>query len=238
MSDEAAVHVDLRDLERSILRQCAGCETEDEKNATFGVAVEVCLHTRALAHKILGYYGKQIGFDPRLKARYGLEGPPDFDRLRHEARTAIYYRDLVDGRGQKTGEEKIEGKELAALLKQKLHDIDLEEARAKQLDAQFDPVAWANTYKVEDMVRRRALALERLGLVIVDVAGMVDKMTLKDNPEAIDTPWEGTVAITEKGLWVVSTNKRLVPARSVLNKLKKAVGFKSVHPLDEDLEIV
>jgi hypothetical protein len=218
----ADVQPDLRDLDKYILREAAGCRLDDEKAQVFDYSWSSCiLMLNALAKKILGIYGVSIGNNPLRPAQLGFSNERDF----------IGERKQIVARAE--GDIAVHGKEGAKeRMVAALQNLDHEEGFANKLAAEYDPVAWRKVLELQGILYRRALALERAGLVNTNIDGVApEAAVMKDKEEGGEgkLPYDGSVEITLKGLQCVSSQKwpRV--------KRKQRSG---THRFDEDVEVV
>lgn len=212
--------VDLRTLERAILKEAAGCSFEDEK-ALIYTTYDVVLHATALAKKLLGVWGVEIGNDPRQSARYALDREARFNYERELAKL------VRDGNEHYATQVK--------QLQKRRDDFD-------RADAAYDADAWHKVITLEDRIKRRAYALSRcwapatrnyVALVNVNISDLVPVAVMEvevrqGNPSG-GVPWDGTIQATDVGLYVVSQAK-WPQVRS-----NQRPG---THPLDQELELV
>lgn len=198
-------HMSLREIERAILVESSGATDEDLKNLTYAVrnAPEVMLHRQALAKKLLKAFLVNLGFDPAVRNKYGVDRKTDWDE--HRSRVA---RDDPN-------------------RKRKLRRISEEEKEEAQALSETDTDAWREIRALEDVIARRAYALEKLDLVDCDVSGMCPNEVSVPFPDSVDSPWEGTIQITEAGLRFLASGKTL----------RERPRQTSVDPLDRELEI-
>jgi len=206
-------HMSLREIERAILRESAGCVDEDDKNRTYGVQAEqngmlaaapdVVLHRQALAKKLLKAWLINLGFDPTVRNKYDVSNRHDWDKERAKVSEDDPHR------------------------AQKLAGIAREQAAEEQAFAQTDHEAWAVIKKWEDIIGRRAYALEKLDLVDCDIGGMAPSDVSIPFPDTLETGWEGTIQITTAGRKFLASGKTLRERR----------GQSNVDPLDRELEI-
>lgn len=207
------VQPDLRLLDRWILMESAGCRLDDEKAKVYTYSFQSCvLFLNALAKKILGIYGVSIGNDPRRAMELGFSNERDFT----EDRKRIINDPSLDPE-TKRGH---------------LDRIKHEEAFANRLANEYDPVAWAKVIELEEVLERRAMALERAGLVITNVDDLVpDAVAQKEKQDFGGDgkiPCRRTVQITPKGLHCVGSQKWPTVKKS---------QRPGTHRFDEDVEI-
>ena len=207
------VEPSLRDLEKWILREAAGCQLDDEKAQIFEYSYDNCtLFLNALAKKILGIYGVAIGNDPRRAIELGFSNERDFTEERK--------RILNDP--MKSPNEK----------KASLERLKHEEAFANDLASKYDPAAWKEVIKLEDILERRSMALERAGLVTTNVDDLVPDAVAQKEKQEYGTdgkiPCRRTVAITPRGLRCVGAGKWPTPKKNQRS---------GTHRYDEDVEV-
>lgn len=189
--DTVDIQPDLRDLDRWILREAAGCRLDDEKAQIFDYSYQSCvLFLNALAKKILGIYGLSIGNDPRRAAEMGFS---DAARDFTEERRRLLSDPSLSPDYKRSGLERLKH----------------EEAFANKLANEYDPRAWQKVIELEDILERRAMALERAGLVTTNVDNLVpDAVAQKEKQEYGGDgkiPCRRTVEITQKGLRCVGS---------------------------------
>jgi hypothetical protein len=207
------VEPDLRLVDRWILLESAGCQLDNEKAQIYEYSFQSCvLFLNALAKKILGIYGIAIGNDPRRAAELGLATTRDFTEDRKK----------IVNDPTKSPEEK----------RNALENLRHEEQFANKLASEYDAEAWQAVIELEQVLERRAMSLERAGLVETNVDDLVpEAVALKEKQEyGTDgkIPCRRTVAITSKGLKCISQQKWPVP------KKKQRPG---VSRFDEDVEV-
>ena len=191
--DVAEVQPDLRELDRWILLESAGCAIDDEKAHVYEYSYQSCvLFLNALAKKILGIYGVAIGNDPRRAVELGFyDGERDFAGERKQ---------IVNDPSKSTDAKR-------AGLERLRH----EEGFANKLANEYDPVAWKKVIELEEVLERRAMALERAGLVNTNVDNLVpDAVAQKEKQEYGGDgkiPCRRTVEITPRGLRCVGAQK-------------------------------
>lgn len=208
--------IDLATIERAILKHSSGCQNEHEK-AIFYSGIDTIMHASALAKELLGIYGEDIGSDPRQRLRYALGEGRDFGR------------EISEVKGDDPNRT------------QKLKEIAAQRERAQAIDSHFDADAWREVIVTEDRIKRRAFALSRvwapgtqnhLALVNVNIQDLMPMAAMErevqlGNPSG-GVPWDGTIQITELGLYVVQSGKW-----PILRKKQKP----GTHPLDRELEL-
>lgn len=210
------VEISLRDMEKYILREAAGCRMDDEKAQVFTYSYQSCvLILMALAKRILGIEGQGIGNNPTRAANLGYsDAPRDFLEERKQALVSLQ-------RGEITEE----------MYKSKKELLDREEAFANRLKAEQDPQAWAQVLELTEVLSRRAMALARIGLVDYNIDSLVaTEFELQDREAGGSgkAPMEGAVTITDKGRAIVGSQRWPVRAK------KQRTG---VSRFDEDLEL-
>lgn len=215
------IQPDLRDVDKWILREAAGCKLDDDKAQVYEYSWSNCiLMLNALAKKILGIYGVAIGNNPLRPAQLGFSNDRDFTGERKQI-VANAERDIA-----------VFGKEGAeARMKAALENLEHEERFGNKLASEYDPIAWRKVLELQEVLYRRALALERAGLVSTNVDGVAhESAILKDKEEGGDGryPYDGSVEITMKGLKCVASQKWPVV------KKKQRTG---THRFDEDVEV-
>ncbi len=217
----ADIQPDLRELDKWILREAAGCKLDDEKATVYVYSWNACiLMVNALAKKILGIYGMDIGNNPMRPSQLGFSNERDFT----EERRRIAEKAQVDERI--LGPEVAKGHADAAL-----QNLEHEERFANQLAARQDPQAWAKVLELQEVIYRRAMALERAGLVSTNIDGVAPEAAIqRDKEEGGDgrLPYDGSVEITQKGLRCVAAQKWPTV------KKKQRTG---THRFDEDVEV-
>lgn len=207
------VQPDLRDLDKWILREACGCKLDDEKAQVYEYSFQSCvLFLNALAKRILGIYGIAIGNDPRRAIELGFSNERDFT----EERKRLLNDPLQSPEMKRAGLERLRH----------------EEGFANKLANEFDPVAWQKVIELEEILERRAMALERAGLVTTNVDDLVpDAVAQKEKQEYGGDgkiPCRRTVAITSKGLRVVGAMKW-----PTVKKHQRP----GTHRFDEDVEV-
>lgn len=210
------VEISLRDMEKYILREAAGCRMDDEKAQVFTYSYQSCvLVLQALAKKILGIDGLGIGNNPtRAQALGYSDAPRDFTEERKQALVSLQRGEISEG-----------------VYQSKLELIQREEAFANRVAAEQDPQAWAKVLELTEILSRRAMALARIGLLDYNVDSLVaTEFELQDREAGGSgkSPMEGSVTITDKGRGVVGSQRWPVPRK------KQRMG---VSRIDEDLEL-
>lgn len=211
-ADLNLVQPDLRDLDKWILREAAGCRLDDEKAQVFDYSFQNCvLFLNALAKKILGIYGVAIGNDPRRAQELGFSNERDFNAERKAT---------------------INSPMSTEMKKSTLERLMHEERFANKLIAEHDARAWEKVIELEDILERRAMALERAALVTTNVDDLVpDEVAQKEAKEFNSDgkiPCRRTVEITTKGLRCVgSQNWPTVKKNQRPN----------THRFDQDVEV-
>ena len=206
------VDISIRDMDRAILVEAMGCDSENLKAQAFTYSYgEVVLILEALAKKMLGIYGVAVGNSPERAAKLGVSNEKrDFAEERKKAR--------------KTAANK-------AQLKVILERLSVEEKFVNKLEADFDPVAWAKIGELKEILCRRAMALHRAGLVEYNVDNVVaDEAEQREKLQGGTgrVPMEGSVSLTEKGARCVSTQRW-----PVLRRRQRS----DAHQFDYDVEI-
>lgn len=207
------VQPDLRDIDKWILREAAGCRLDDEKAQIYEYSFQSCvLFLNALAKKILGIYGIAIGNDPRRAIELGFSNERDFN----DERKRLLNDPMASPEFKRAGLERL------------AH----EERFANKLAAEHDPVAWQKVIELEEVLERRAMALERAGLVNTNVDNLVpDAVAQKEKQEYGGDgkiPCRRTVEVTSKGLRCVGAQ------RWPTVKQRQRPG---THRFDEDVEV-
>jgi hypothetical protein len=165
-----------RELEMAIMRESGGCCTEDNKNRIYDINTDVILISIALAKKLLGIYGLEIGLDPRKRK---LTRPRDFRAEKSAISTDDPWR------------------------KQKLKALEEDEEDYLRAASSFDPDAWDQAIRLEDRIARRALALSKIGLVVCNIDHLtpdaVSENEIRLGNESGRVPLEGTIMLSEAG---------------------------------------
>jgi hypothetical protein len=208
--------IDPRTIERAILKHASGCSDEHQK-AVYYSGIDTIMHASALSKELLGIYGEDIGSDPRQRLRYALNDGRDFAAERRSVKS----EDPFGAR--------------------KLLEINQQEERAKDIDRRFDSDAWHQVIVLEDKIKRRSFALSRvwapgqkthMALVNVNIQDLMPVAAVEREVQLGNqsggVPWDGTIQITDLGLYVVTSGKWPRPRA---NK-------PGVHPLDQELELV
>lgn len=200
--------LNLREIERAILKHCCSLNDEDLKNELYAVrnAPIVMLHVEALAKHLLEIFNVDIGFSRAKRIQYGVQELTDWDK----------------DRAKVSEDDPNRAKKLARIAE--------EENQEAAAHAAYDAQAWALVRKWTNVIQRRAYALERLGLVDCDVEGLTPQsVSIEPGFESTaDQCWEGTVQITLDGLKFLASGRTL----------READKQDSVDPLERDLEIV
>lgn len=213
-ADLIDIQPDLRDIDKWILREACGCKLDDEKAQIYEYSFQSCvLFLNALAKKILGIYGVSIGNDPRRAVELGFSDSA---------------RDFTEERKRVVNDPNFS----LDRKKNELERLRHEEAFANKLANEWDPVAWQKVIELEEILERRAMALERAGLVTTNVDNLVpDAVAQKEKQEYGGDgkiPCRRTVEITGKGL-------RCVGAMNwpVVKKVQRP----GTHRFDQDVEV-
>lgn len=178
---------DIKEIDRAILKEAAGCSYDDANAKVYEYSYSHCvLMLLALAKKFLGIFGEQIGNNP---TREGANVQRDFNEERER---------IVKNAGMTDFEK---AGRLDALKK--------EEDFANDLAAKYNPDAWRQVLELKDILMRRGFALERAGLVKMNVDGLVAEEFAKSMRDATgkepEVPCDGAVEITPKGLRCVAS---------------------------------
>ena len=178
---------DIKEMDRAILKEAAGCAYDDEKARVYEYSYSHCvLMLLALAKKMLGIFGEQIGNNP---TRGGATDQRDFNEERERITKNPSYTDA-----EKAG---------------RLDGLKHEEAFANDLMQKFNPEAWRAVLELEVVLMRRGFALERAGLLRMNIHGLVAEEFAKGMRDATgkepEVPCDGAVEITPKGLRCVSS---------------------------------
>lgn len=201
---------DLRTLEMAILRESAGCSYENAKVQTFnyGMLDGVVLHLNALAKKLLGIYGVAIGNDPRRAQRM----------------SGVSYRDWDAERAQIDRSDN-------PWREQQLKELQFDKERADRLAAEFDGAAWEAVSELEEVLKRRAMALARTVPPLLEFAqdDLPNEVVFQEKQLGgkLNMPNESMVQITRDGLRFLATGKALKPKPNQ----------HSPSRMDDDLEI-
>lgn len=183
-------HYSNREIEKAILREAAGCAAEDDKNQVFGLdAPDVLLILQALAKRLLGLFGEDLGTSPMNQMR-GKKRDFDQERAKLDRADPAYETMLAE-----------------------LRDAEEE---AKAIDARYNPDAWRAVLELEGRLRCRAKALERVGLVQTDVDDLAPPQAAEKYASegfSPKIPLVGTVRITEKGMAFLARGATLRRAR-------------------------
>lgn len=212
MSTQTAMP-DLRTIEKAILLESAGCAFEHERVTLLPYAATqgVILHPNALAKKLLGIWGIGIGNDPRREA----------------SMPNIQYRDW------KAEQADIERDPDPVAREQRLKEFRFDKERSDRIAAEFDGAKWDAVIDLEDVIRRRAMALSRMKPPLVEYAcdewlPPEVQMTEKTLGGDGSIPNENQIQITRDGYRFLGTGKQLRP---------KAQQRDGTHRFDEELEI-
>lgn len=178
---------DIKEMDRAIMKEAAGCAYDDEKARVYTYSYSHCvLMLLALAKKMLGIFGEQIGNNP---TRDGANAKRDFNEERERIVKNPAFSD-----NEKAG---------------RLDALKNEENFANDLAAKFNPEAWHAVLELKDILMRRGFALERAGLVKMNVDGLVAEEFAKAQRDATgkepEVPCDGAVEITPKGLRCVAS---------------------------------
>lgn len=201
---------DLRTLEMAILRESAGCSYENEKVQTFnyGMLDGVVLHLNALAKKLLGIYGVAIGNDPRRALRM----------------SGVSYRDWDAEKAQIDRPDN-------PWREQQLKELQFDRERADRVASEFDAEAWEAVTELEEVLKRRAMALSRTVPPLLEFAqdDLPNEVVYAEKQLGgkLNMPSESMVQITREGLRFLATGKALLPKPNQ----------HSPSRMDEDLEI-
>jgi len=207
------VQPDLREIDKWILREACGCKLDDEKAQVYEYSFQSCvLFLNALAKRILGIYGISIGNDPRRAIELGFSNERDFT----EERKRLINDPLQTPDAKRAGLERLRH----------------EEGFSNKLAREYDPVAWQKVIDLEEVLERRAMALERAGLVNTNVDNLVpDAVAQKEKQEYGGDgkiPCRRTVEVTSKGLRCVGAMKW-----PTVKKNQRP----GTHRFDEDVEV-
>jgi hypothetical protein len=187
------VKLSNRELDMAILKESGGCAREDAINRIYDISTDVILHANALAKRLLGIFGVDIGFDPRKAANFKLKAP-DWEAKRREIRHDDPFR------------------------KDKLGHIDREEREYEETQSKFDRGAWDQVIDLEDRIMRRALALQTAGLVICNVDYLapdaVQEKEIMLGNESGKVPLVGTIQLTELGKQFLASGWKLRKKRN------------------------
>ena len=215
------IQPDLREIDKYILRESAGCALDDEKAQVYEYSYSNCiLMLNALAKKILGIYGVAIGNNPLRPAQLGFSNERDFTAERKQIVAKAEVDVAIHG---KAGAEE--------RLSAALQNLQSDENFANKLAAEYDPVAWRKVLELQEVLYRRAMALERAGLVTTNVDGVApEAAVMKDVEDGGDgkLPYDGSVEITQKGLRCVASQKW-----PTVKKNQRS----GVHRFDQDVEV-
>lgn len=188
MTQVSDIQPDIEDIDKWILKESAGCAIDDDKAQVFEYTHGGCvLYANALAKKIVGLWNVPIGNDPRRNASLGA-APFDFDKMQADAEAV---KDPVVREGR-------------------IAEVKRQHEYCEQVDSQYDAEAWQKVIQLEDIIKRRAMALERAGLVNTNVDHLVpDAAIQKEREQGGDgkVPAEGTIEITIKGTRCVAAQR-------------------------------
>jgi len=204
------VQPDVRMIEMAILKEAAGCSYEDTQVRSYNYSMlsGVVLHLNALAKRMLGIYGQAIGNDPRRE--HQMQG--------------VSYRDWS---AERAAVDRDDNPHRA----QQVADLERDIERSNRLAAEFDREAWDAVLELEEVLKRRAMALTRTNPPLLafsqdDLPNEV-ALTEKQLGGKMNMPSENTVEITREGVRFLGSGKRLIPAKNQLSQSR----------FDEDLEI-
>lgn len=185
-------HISISEMDKAILKEAAGCSYDDEKAKIYEYSYQSCvLFLGALAKKFLGIYGVAIGNDPRRAQQLGFSNERDFSTDREK----IMRDQGLDDFARKAALER----------------LMMEERFATKLANEFDGQAWDAVITLFNKLYQRAMALERAGLVRMNVDSLVPEAAAQRETSEYGgdgkIPTDGTVEITSKGLRCLSTQK-------------------------------
>jgi hypothetical protein len=184
-------HMSIEEMDKAILREAAGCSHDDDKAKVYEYSYQSCvLFLSALAKKLLGIFGIAIGNDPRRALQLGFSNSRDF----HGERERLMRDEIPHDR-----------------RKAELDRLRIEEQFATKLSNEFDGPAWEAVIELFDQLYRRSMALERAGLVRMNVDNLVPEAAAQREVEQYGgdgkIPCDGTVEITSKGLRAIASQK-------------------------------
>lgn len=197
-TDVKNIEPDLRMIEMALLRESAGCSYEDQLVRTFnyGMLSGVILHCGALAKRLIGLWGIAIGNDPRRDMMPGVS-----------------QRDWSDERA-KIDRDDNPHREIQ--LRELQQDIE----RAQNVASLYDAEAWNKVIELEEIIKRRAMALARMDPPLLEYAvddWLPDEVMATEknlgNPNP-SIPNENSVQITRDGLRFLASGKRLIPKKN------------------------
>jgi hypothetical protein len=219
------------DLRLAILKETLGCSHEREKVLAYDLNYDVILHAKALAKRILGLDGVDIGTDPTSNF-----SPRNHDEDRRRI------REKFEAICARTNDEKTL-EHAAKIAEGELNEVEWDEERAARLASAFDAEAWQAVKELEDRIMRLAAQMEAVGLVVCNPDHLAPQEFQEQEANAGrdgKVPLTGAIMGTDLGKRFITSNARLRPVRSLTDKILRKLGVRRgppTHPWDEPVVI-